>query len=317
MKILRHLVVCALPFTASTLLADGNPFIGRWALTLSNQRAGWLAVEEKNGALTASILPGLGSVIPADRVSKNGESLQIEFTTERRKIRELHSITASCAGDEMKISVSDQGEKASAQWTGRRIPPLPPKPDIRKLTFGPAIPLLTGELDQQWQLVNNTPKTEGTGWSLQDGVLSVAPGSEPLGHLRTKATFSDFRFTTEVKLEQGCNSGIYLRGVYEIQLIPSHGKPLDSHNMGAVYSRISPTSDAEKPAGEWQNLEITLVQQHITVVLNGTRIIDNQPVEGCTGGALSSDESQPGPIMLQKHNSGFAFRNMALSLVKE
>lgn len=317
MRMLIRFAACALPLSASTALADDNPFVGRWALTLPNQRAGWLAVEEKNGSLTASILPGLGSVIPADLVSRNGDSLQIEFATERRKTRETHSITASCAGDEIKISVTSQGDKSSAQWTGRRIPPLPLKPNISKLAFGPAIPLLTGALDEQWQLVGKEQKAESSGWNLAGGVLTVAPGSEPLGHLRTKAAFSDFRITTEVKLEQGCNSGIYLRGVYEIQLISSHGKPLDSHNMGAVYSRIQPTSDAEKPTGEWQNLEITLVQRHITVVLNGTCIIDNQPVEGCTGGALSSDESQPGPIMLQKHNSGFAFRNMVLFPVKE
>ena len=71
-----------------------------------------------------------------------------------------------------------------------------------------------------------------------------------------------------------------------MQVADTFGKPLDPHNMGAVYSRIKPTESAEKPAGEWQTLDITLVDRHVTVILNGKKIIDNQPVLGCTGGAL-------------------------------
>ena len=70
--------------------------------------------------------------------------------------------------------------------------------------------------------------------------------------------------------------------------------------MGGLYSRITPTVNrAEKPAGEWQTIDITLVDRHVTVILNGKTIIDNQPVLGCTGGALWSDEFRPGPIYLQ------------------
>jgi hypothetical protein len=82
--------------------------------------------------------------------------------------------------------------------------------------------------------------------------------------------------------------------------------------MGAVYSRITPTVAAEKPANEWQTLELTLVDRHVTVVLNGTKTIDNQPLSGCTGGALWADQFRPGPVYLQGDHTGVDYRNMVL-----
>jgi hypothetical protein len=108
------------------------------------------------------------------------------------------------------------------------------------------------------------------------------------------------------------NSGVYLRGIYEVQVLDSFGKALDSHNMGAIFSRIAPTVAAEKPAGQWQTLELTLVDRHVTVLLNGTKIIDNQPLAGCTGGALWSDEFRPGPIYLQGDHGAVSFRNLVV-----
>jgi hypothetical protein len=124
--------------------------------------------------------------------------------------------------------------------------------------------------------------------------------------------FEDFNLKLEVNVPAGSNSGVYLRGIYEIQVFDSFGKALDSHNMGALYSRITPSVAAEKPAGEWQTLDMTLVNRHLTVVLNGKTIIDNQPVLGCTGGAMWSDEFKPGPIYLQGDHGTVSYRNMVL-----
>lgn len=81
---------------------------------------------------------------------------------------------------------------------------------------------------------------------------------------------------------------------------------------GAVFGRITPTRNAGRPAGEWEQLEVTLVDRHITVVLNGERVIDNQPVAGCTGGALHSDVTAPGPIYLQGDHTSVQYRNLSL-----
>jgi hypothetical protein len=93
----------------------------------------------------------------------------------------------------------------------------------------------------------------------------------------------------------------------------SYGRPLDSHNMGGVYSRIAPRVAAEKPAGQWQTFDITLLDRHVTVKLNGRTLIDNEPLLGCTGGALWSDEFKPGPIYLQGDHTGVSYRNIVLT----
>ena len=135
------------------------------------------------------------------------------------------------------------------------------------------------------------------------------------GNLRTDRVFEDFNLTLETRLAKGGNSGVYLRGIYEVQVADTYGKPLDPHNMGAIYSRIKPTVSAEKAPGEWQTMDITLVDRHVTVILNGQKIIDNQPVLGCTGGALWSDVTRPGPIYLQGDHTGIEYRNIVLKPV--
>jgi len=90
------------------------------------------------------------------------------------------------------------------------------------------------------------------------------------------------------------------------------GKPPESHIIGAIYSRIAPSENPSKPAGEWQHFEITLVDRHVTVVLNGKTIIANQPLPGCTGGALWSDVQRPGPIYLQGDHTSVQYRNLVL-----
>ena len=159
------------------------------------------------------------------------------------------------------------------------------------------------------------------GWSVKDGVLSNRikrkPNGKPDGSSANIVTkrrdFFDFKFSYDVRVLPGCNSGVYLRGIYEIQVLDSYGKPVNCHNMAALYGRITPRVAAEKPANEWQHVDVTLYKRHLTVVLNGVNIIDNQPVLGCTGGAITSDEFVPGPIYLQGDHSDADFRNMKLT----
>ena len=133
------------------------------------------------------------------------------------------------------------------------------------------------------------------------------------GNIRTEQEFEDFKLTLEVNVPAHSNSGVYLRGMYEIQVLDSYGKELDSHNMGGLYSRITPSQAAEKPAGEWQTMDITLCDRHVTVILNGKTIIDNQPAYGPTGGAMSADVFKPGPIYLQGDHGKVLYRNMVLT----
>jgi hypothetical protein len=201
------------------------------------------------------------------------------------------------------------------EFSGKRIPALPARPDLSKIKLGDSIALFNGKDLSGWRLVESGARN---GWRAENGLLVNDPKQEEgkphinYGNLRTDREFEDFRLTLEVNVPKGGNSGIYLRGIYEIQVADTYGRPLDSHNMGGLYSRITPSVSAEKPAGEWQTYDITLADRHLTVILNGKTIIDNQPVLGCTGGALWSDESRPGPIYLQGDHEAVSYRNLVL-----
>ena len=302
-----------------------NPFLGRWALTIPGGGAGWLGVEEKSGQITSSILWGGGSVVPTTKTQLDGSKLIVTResknkikTPEGKEITETttETITAEVNGDALRLGTvkNKPGAKPfeQAEFAGQRIAPIPPAPDLAKLKFGDPIPLLHSSSLAGWRLIN--PK-DANGWSIQDGVLQNRVTKEKgkhYGNLRTDAEFEDFNLTMEVRTMAGSNSGIYLRGIYEVQVMESFGKPRDSHHMGALYSRITPSVAAEKPPGEWQTLDISLAYRHLTVILNGKTIIDNQPVQGCTGGALTSDETKPGPLYLQGDHTDADYRNIIL-----
>ena len=295
----RFVVVClAILVARSAFAADAtNPFVGNWALTLPSRAAGWLGVTDNQGKLSASILWGGGSVLPVDDVKVDGDKLVvIRLHTNPKKPGDskavtTETITATIEGDDSKCTTVQsrpgKPEFGKAEFTGKRTPPVGPAPDLSKLQFGKPIILFNGKDLEGWRLTD--PKAQN-GWSVIDGVLNNNPIQEPgkphkhYGNLRTEQEFEDFNLTLETNVPPESNSGVYLRGIYEVQILDSYGKPLDSHNMGAIYSRITPSELAEKPAGQWQTLDITLVDRHATVILNGKKIIDNQPLLGCTGG---------------------------------
>jgi len=313
---IRFLAVIAMLACNAALSAADNPFVGRWALTIPGGGAGWLGVEEKAGALSSSVLWGGGSVVPTTSTKVAGDSL---IVTREQKDKDgkviTETITAKTAGELMQLTTIKRNAEGAplgqaATFTGKRIADLPARPDLSKVKFGAPIQLLNGKDLSGWRLLE---PGAANGWSVVDGVLQnrVEKGKH-YGNLRTDAEFEDFNLTTEVRTQEGSNSGIYLRGIYEIQIMESFGQPVDPHHMGALYSRITPSVAAKKPVGQWQTLDITLVTRHLTVILNGKKIIDNAPVLGCTGGAISSDEFHPGPIYLQGDHSSVDYRNMVL-----
>ena len=334
-KSIRYvLVFLALCFTCVSVPAaeTSNPFIGRWALTIPGGGAGWLGVEQKYGGLNASILWGGGSVVRMASAYVDGDTLHVTrvYDVERKDADGTvvwedtftEMILAKVSGDVLhltQIRPRSNGKGVSRrEFTGKRIPPLPAKPDLSKVKYGKPIMLLNGTNLDGWKLTN--PR-QTNGWSVEDGVLVNRPIQQKgkrhisYGNLRTVAEFEDFNLKLEVNVPKRGNSGVYLRGIYEIQISDSYGKNLNSHNMGAIYSRIKPIVSAEKPTGRWQSMNITLVDRHVTVELNDKIIIDNEPLLGCTGGALWSDVFRPGPIYLQGDHSAISYRNIVLTPV--
>ena len=322
-KRLAFIVSAAALITTSAGAAE-NPFLGRWALTIPGGGAGWLGVTEDGAQLKGSILWGGGSVVPVTSTKVEAETLILTRVTESRQkdadgktMKTTETITAMLHGDSLKLTTSTVGDdgkvRGRADFTGKRIPPVPPAPDLAKVKFGEPISLFNGTDLSGWKTMGTAPSA----WKVKDGVLSNEPVQEPGNHktyanIRTEREFEDFNIQLEFRVPTNGNSGVYLRGIYEVQVANSFGRRNDSHNCGALYSRIMPSENVSKPPGEWQTFDITLVDRHLTVIHNGKKTIDNQPVLGCTGGALWSDELRPGPIYLQGDHTSVDYRNILL-----
>ena len=151
------------------------------------------------------------------------------------------------------------------------------------------------------------------GWSAQGGVLK---GNGAATDLISNGKYWNFKLHVEYRTPEHSNSGIGLRGRYEVQILEDHGRPLDRHSNAALYSRIIPTENVTKPAGEWQTYDIRLVGRHVTVTLNG-KTVTQGVIDGLTAIACDPDEGVPGPIMLQGDHGPVEFRGIVLTpLVK-
>jgi hypothetical protein len=147
-------------------------------------------------------------------------------------------------------------------------------------------------------------------------VSGVLHNADSGANLATDQKFDDFKLHLEFRVPKGANSGVYLRGRYELQIDDAAGLDPSSHHLGGVYGFIAPSESVARPAGEWQSMDVTLVGRMITYDLNGTTIICNREIPGITGGALDSAEADPGPLLLQGDHGPVEYRNIVITLAK-
>lgn len=189
---------------------------------------------------------------------------------------------------------------------------------MSQVRFGEPISLFDGETLDGWKLSN--PKKQN-GWRVEDGLLvNETPKIDfgaygDYGNLVTEGEFGDFRLTLEYNVPAGGNSGIYLRGAYEAQVVDRDSRMQGISGPGAIFGRIAPARNAARPGGEWNRYVLTLVDQHITVELNGETVIDNVLLEGCTGGGIQADDTALGPLFLQGDHTSVRYRNLVLEPV--
>ena len=292
--------------------------VGNWGLKLpyATMSAGHMIVTRgARGKAEATVLWRWASPIPMTSCEVRGNRFCIDHPWGMILEGEVCGDTLTGTITYLKADGSRDESKPEETFTGWRNPPIEPA-HTALARFGEPIDLLKDGLDG-WERMEAEGKF---GWSFKDGVLSNKLGLKADGswagggvNLRTKrADFYDFNLEYDVRVPKNSNSGVYLRGRYECQVVDSYGKPVNEHNMAAYYGRVVPSEAAEKPAGEWQHVNVTLYRRHLTVVLNGKRIIDNAPVVGITGGAIDADEFARGPIYLQGDHSDADYKNMIL-----
>lgn len=312
---------------------DISEFLGQWTIDIKGGSVGWIEVRQEKDYIDADILWGGGSVVPVSNIFLACDHtlvIQRANNVVRTKDEQDNPVRTGVVTSWLEI-VKDGESRINGilldprsngkgvdttTFAGTKLPPVPSAPDLNSFKYGAPVTLFNGKDLTGWRLID--PK-QTNGWNVVDGNLVNDPvqteGAPHIsyGNLRTEQTFEDFNLKLEVNIPAGSNSGVYLRGMYEIQVSDSYGKELNIHNMGALYSRIKPSVNAEKPAGSWQSLDIKLCERHLTVILNGIKIIDNQPIYGPTGGAIISDVFSPGPIYLQGDHGKVAYRNIVLT----
>lgn len=311
---------------------DASDFVGQWTIDVANEGVSWLEIRQENGYLDGKLLWIAASVNPVSNVFMANNQLIVTQNNDIVRKRDDKDMPVKKQvvttwleiqkdGDNkikgLRLSPKRDGSGVdTSSFTGTLLPPVGAAPDLSTVKFGTPITLFNGKDLSGWKLID---EKQTNGFKVVDHILVTDPvqseGGQHIsyGNLRTEQEFGDFNLKLEVSVPEGSNSGVYLKGMYEVQVFDSYKKELDSHNMGAVYSRITPTVAAEKPAGQWQSLDITLCDRHATVLLNGVKIIDNQPVEGPTGGAIKSDVFAEGPIYLQGDHGKVSYRNIVLT----
>jgi len=280
---------------------------GRWDLVIRDTASafpGWLEIRIEGGAPTGRLQWGWGHATPLTDVRIERDRLTFTWPNESNPASPPSRGRGRLAPGGRTLTIALTGSRGEPYaMTGRRAPRLERAPrDTAR--WGEPIDLLASGL-ALW-----IPRGERNGWTYKDGVLTNAM---PSSDLISKVPLGDFKLHIEVRVPPQGNSGIYLRGRHELQVLDSHGKPVGSREMGGIYGQVVPRSAAARPAGEWQTLDLTFVGRRLNAELNGTVIHDFAEIPGVTGGALDSNEDAPGPLMLQGDHTGVEYRNIRVS----
>lgn len=154
-------------------------------------------------------------------------------------------------------------------------------------------------------------------WNAQNGMLvnTIEKGKHGTD-LVSEESFWNFIVRYDFQVPQSSNSGFYLRGRHEIQILEDSGKrELRTGGNGAIYSIKPVDIFVSRKPGEWQEVEAKIVGNRVTVFLNGVKVHDKVEVNKATGGELNAHLDQPGPILLQGDHGAVAFRNLRIKIL--
>ena len=291
-------------------MAADKDFNGRWDITVPDnerRRAWWLEVmNAETGKPSGSFISAYaGDLNKFDEATIENGELHLVFRSKGGKptvthLRAQFATANSKALRKLKAVQRSLPGPVCARRSSRAL-------DAKKLKEGKPVELFNGKDLAGWRPLRPERKIE---WTVKDGVTANVPAAVDLV---TEQKFWNFKLHAEYRVGPKSNSGIGLRGRYEVQILEDFGQPPNSHGNGALYSRIVPTQNASKPANEWQTFDITLIENRVTVVLNGVNIIDNKEIDGLTAIGIDPDEGKPGPIIVQGDHGAVEFRKLTLT----
>jgi hypothetical protein len=286
-----------------------QPFLGRWDITITNPSGdapSWLELTEQGGALKATMTGRWGNARPIAQVSIENGALTLVDPKDEEVAKTDYTFRATLKNGKLVGTVNGP-DNGPWTWVGVRAPSL-----VRSGTppWGAPITLFDGKDLSGWHEFKSNYFPQNGNWTVANGEI-VSPGNGP--ELVTDKKFKDFKLHLEFKNGPVSNSGVYLRGRYELQIENESPDEPPSHHTGGIYGFITPKPELARQTDKWRTYDITLVGRRVTVVLDGTTIIDNKEIPGLTGGALDSHEGEPGPIYLQGSEKGHVyFRNIVI-----
>lgn len=290
--------------------SSNQAFLGRWDLTLKTpqkEAPSWLEISQESGQFHARFTGRWGNPRPLPKVEVSGNHILFVSPKAEEERKDDMVFEGKLSGEKLTGTTSGP-DGTQWTWTGERAPKLarkaPPK-------WGKSVPLFNGKDLSGWRMSDPNASAK---WTVENGTL-VSPGRGP--ELISTAKLSDFKLHIEFNCAKGANSGVYLRGRYEVQIEDDPEPEGPTMRTGGVYGFLAPSPEPPRRPGEWQTYDITFVGREITLLLNGQAIIDKQEIPGITGGALDSHEGLPGPIYLQGSEAGHvAFRNITITPAK-
>jgi hypothetical protein len=310
-KLCCLLTAIALLFAVSTTTAnnfhfdyaDSSSIEGRWDITINmagKEVPSWLEVRHSGlHTLIGEFVGASGSSRPISKVNYSTGKMSFTIPPQWEEGTDV-TVEGVLQGNSFTGSIVLPDGKTYS-WTAVRAPSL-----RRNATpaWGKPVRLFSGTDLKGWRALGENQ------WKAEDGILkSPKSGS----NLVTDESFTDFKLHIEFRYQKGSNSGVYLRGRYEVQISDSKGLEPSKGDLGAVYGFIKPNEMVAKEPGEWQSYDITLVGRMVTVVANGKMIICNQEIPGITGGAINSKESEPGPLLLQGDHGPIEYQNIVIT----
>lgn len=317
----RVILSCLVFAIGSAIAADQKPescpaaesccpikaFAGRWDLTIKDENkkliASWLELIPENGSWKANFVGRWGNSRPLKKVKIKCN--EIRFVSPKKDEESKNNLVFDGKLEGETLSGTAKGPNGTSwKWTGKRAPDLKPPANIK---WGEPIKLFNERDTTGWYFDN---PAESSSWVVEQGCL-VNKGAG--ANIATEQKFKDFKLHVEVNCPPNANSGIYLRGRYEVQVEDDSIKEPPSHHMGGVYGYIDPNPEQPRRPGTWQTFDITLIGRYVTVVQNGQTIIDNKEIPGITGAAFDSHEELPGPIYFQGDHGAVSYRNVILT----
>lgn len=297
--------LCAQPKKAGTPASVGA-LLARWDLTLKapdREYPSWLELSEEGGQLKALFVGRWGNARPLPKAEFSNGQLTFVSPKQEEDRKDDMVFIGKLSGKTL-VGTTTGPDGTPWQWTGVRAPSLkrnsPPK-------WGKPVQLFNGKDLSGWH--PSDPKLPV--WTVEKGIL-VSPGRG--AELITNRRFKDFKLHIEFNCARGSNSGVYLRGRYELQIEDDPVPEGPSMRTGGIYGFLAPSPEQPRRPGEWQSYDITLVGRTVTIAQNGHTIIDHQEIPGITGGALDSHEALPGPIYMQGSEAGHvSFRNIVIT----